>query len=243
MGVSLDADELEQLYGAVCDALLFAVLRRRLEERVPELRVHSAVLPQTHVVERRHVLEQPDVLEGPRDPERRHLVRLRAGDLAALEDDLPGGWRKDAGDAVEERRLPCAVRADQSEDLALLDLERHVVDCHEPSEPLRHVIDAQDRLGRSLDGHVLSAFMSSMTVSSCTPFGSSSARCRLGSRPCGRSSVVRTRIRPKMRNFSRCTSPERPGQSPLGVFSPVAPMELAKSAACCGRPGRMLKIT
>src|SRR5438270_3025498 len=243
MGVLLDADELEELHRAVCDALLLAVLGRCLEERVPQLRVHSTVLPETHVVEGRHVLEEPDVLERPRDAERRDLVRLRAGDLAALEDDPSGGGREYSGDPVEERGLTRAVRSDQRENLALLDVKRDVVDSHESPEALRDVVDPQDRVGSGLDGHVVSAFTSSIVVSSCTPFWSSSARCRLGRRPCGRSSMVSTRIRPKMRYFSLCTSPARPGQSPLGLLRLVAPIELAKSEACCGSPGRMLKIT
>ena len=48
-------------------------------------------------------------------------VRRQPADLRALEADRAGGRRVEPGDAVEDRALARAVRADQAEDLALLD--------------------------------------------------------------------------------------------------------------------------
>jgi len=45
----------------------------------------------------------------------------------AVEEDVAPGGRVEAGDAVEERRLPRAVGADQAEDHPLLDGEGDVV--------------------------------------------------------------------------------------------------------------------
>ena len=52
----------------------------------------------------------------------------QAGDLLACEADRAGGRRVHAGDAVEDRALARAVRADQAEDLALVDVERDTFD-------------------------------------------------------------------------------------------------------------------
>ncbi len=210
MRVPLDADKVEQLDGAIGDAMLLPALERCLEERVPELRAHPAVLAKTDVVERRHVLEEPDVLEGARDPKRRDLVRFGARDLAVLEDDAAARRWEDAGDPVEESGLSRTVRTDEGEDLALLDVECHVVDRDEAAEAFRDVVDPQDRW-RGLDGHVVSAFTSSMTVSSWTPFLSSCSRCRLGRRPCGLTSITITKMSPKTRNLSREMNSAIPG--------------------------------
>ena len=208
--VALDAHEAKQLDRAVGDAALLLALDRRLEQGVPELRAHPAVLPQTDVVQSGHVLEEPDVLEGACDAERGDLVRLGAGDLAVLEDDAAGRRRKDAGDPVEERGLPGAVRTDEGEDLALLDVERHIVHGHQAAETFRDVVDAEDGR-RGLDGHVVSAVTSTMVVSSLTPLVSSCSRCRLGSRPCGLTSITTTRMSPNTRNLRREMNSAIPG--------------------------------
>ena len=49
----------------------------------------------------------------------------------------------DAAHDVEHRRLACAVGADQTEDLTLLDLERQPVESHDAAEPDRDLVDFQ----------------------------------------------------------------------------------------------------
>src|SRR6185503_7230756 len=173
------------------------------------------MLAEPDIVEGGHVLEQPDVLEGAGDSERRHLVRLRSRDLSVVEHDTPGGRRKNPGDAIEKRGLAGAVRPDEREDLAALHVERDVVDRDEAAEPLRHVIDAEDRRGgrpSRLDGHTgVSALTSTIVVSSWTPFCSSCSRWRLGSSPCGRTSMTTTRMNPKTRNLRREMNSPMPG--------------------------------
>src|SRR4029077_20064899 len=247
----LDPDELEQLPRPVRDRKLFLPLVGRLEHRVPELAVGPAMLADPDVVEGAHVLEQPDVLEGAGDAERRGLVRLRAGDVAALEHDATLGRREDAGDRVEQGRLARAIRADQREHLAALRVERHIIHGDEAAEPLRHVLDLQDELlGRAGgprsdggDGHdPVSAVTSSRVWSSGPPFWSSCWRTLLGIRPCGRNSIVSTRIAPKNRNWSRWTSWAIPGQSPFVGTSPPRPRFVAHSSASGGSAGRKRKV-
>ena len=57
--------------------------------------------------------------------EPRALVRLEVPEVTAVVVDVAAVAGQDAGDAVEHRRLPGAVGADQPERLALLQLERH----------------------------------------------------------------------------------------------------------------------
>src|SRR5437867_1179842 len=252
LGVPLDANEFQELNGAIGDLALLGALARRLEERVPELGAHAAVLPQADVVERRHVLEEADVLERPRDSERGHLVRARAGDLPILEEDSAAGRREDAGDAVEERGLAGAVGADEREDLAALHVEGHVVDGQESAEPLRDVVHPEDHAVRGLrawvpggqgGAHTGSALTSTILVSSWTPFWSSCSRSRLGSRPCGRTSITRTRMPPNTRNLRREMNSAMPGKSPFERARSPSPTDVTKPVAYSGSCGRKRKIT
>ena len=74
--------------------------------------------------------------------------RREPGDLRPLEADRPTRRLKRSGDAVEHRRLAGAVRADQSEDLPLGDLEGHVVQRGEPPEALDEPGHRQERRHR-----------------------------------------------------------------------------------------------
>ena len=49
----------------------------------------------------------------------------------------------EAGNRVEERGLAGAVRPDQTDDLAFVHRQRHVVDRHQPAEPHRDAIGFQ----------------------------------------------------------------------------------------------------
>src|SRR3974377_915900 len=51
-----------------------------------------------------------------------------------------------SGDAVEDGRLACAVRADQRGDLALPCIERQIFHGGEPAEPHRQMLDAKQCL-------------------------------------------------------------------------------------------------
>jgi hypothetical protein len=81
------------------------------------------------VLEHRHVLEGRRHLEGAADAEPGVLLGRRARDVDAVEAATRA--RRSAaiaGEAVEEGRLAGAVRADQADDLALLDGQIGAVD-------------------------------------------------------------------------------------------------------------------
>jgi hypothetical protein len=76
--------------------------------------------PDEDIFERRDITEQPDRLKGSPDPQAIDLEGFQASDILASERNAPGRRSVQAGDNVEEGRLPRPVRADQSADFALL---------------------------------------------------------------------------------------------------------------------------
>src|SRR5262249_59298500 len=79
------------------------------------------------------------------DPVARALVRARPCDVGAVEEDPPAGGPVRAGDRPEQGRLAGAVRADQGQRLALLDVQRDLA--HRLQQPVPGVdrLDPQQR--------------------------------------------------------------------------------------------------
>src|ERR1700736_3020394 len=86
------------------------------------------------VFQRGHLPPEPDVLKGPGDASTCDLMTLDAAQPYAVEGYGSRAGTVDAGDRVEAGRLACAVGADQPEDLAAPDVERHRIECDEPAE-------------------------------------------------------------------------------------------------------------
>ena len=127
---------------------------------------HGLLLAPTRPAEQcteRRVLPDGHRLEGPRclqhhghagvaDP-----VSPGAGQVGASEDDGAPARRLHAADRLQQRRLAGAVRADEGDDLALVDRERHTGNCGESAEALLDVGQFEDRhgtllLGQPVDG-------------------------------------------------------------------------------------------
>src|SRR5205814_4055151 len=68
-----------------------------------------------------------------------------AGYGAAVEPHLARTRRKLAEDAVEQRRLAAAVRSDDAEDLALVDIERNAFDRMDAAELLGEIAHFEHR--------------------------------------------------------------------------------------------------
>src|SRR6202035_687333 len=146
-----------------------------------------------------------DVLERARDAKLGGSIWLGARDVATFEDNPARGRHVHAGDAVEQGRLAGAVRADQREDLALRHIEADLIYGRQAAEALDHALKREDRL------HGIGAHEATTADSSWTPRFSSWARRRLGRRPWGRSSMMPTRISPKVMNWSRWMNSPIPG--------------------------------
>ena len=74
------------------------------------------------------------------------LFRLRR-DIEAATVALPGGRRKQSAQDADGGRFAGAVGPEESEDLALRDLERDVVHGDEIAEALHQVLDVDGRAG------------------------------------------------------------------------------------------------
>src|SRR5207248_10007097 len=88
------------------------------------------------VVQQRKGWKHVGALERAREAEVRDAVRVRAGDVAAVEHDAPSAWRKSASEEVEERGLARAIRADDRVQRAGLDAQAHRIHRGEGAERL-----------------------------------------------------------------------------------------------------------
>ena len=71
----------------------------------------------------------------------------------AVDVDLPGGRRVDAGDQLDQGGLAGAVVADQRDDLTAVQGQAEVGDRHDAAELLAHVVEPQRRnVGLGLGG-------------------------------------------------------------------------------------------
>ena len=118
---------------------LLALGEAPIEHAAQYARAHAHMAAEHQVVEHREPAEQGDVLERARHAEGCDLARPPARDVAAFEHDAPFVRLVEAGDHVEQRGLAGAVGADDRDDAALGDVDRHAVDGGDAAEVLGHV--------------------------------------------------------------------------------------------------------
>ena len=109
------------------------------------LLAHAVLLEaEGDVVRHRHVREQRVGLEH-------HVGRPLPGrhrrHVLAVDQDPAGGRRLEAGEHPQQRGLAAARRAQQGEELALVDVEADIVDGVDVAELLGDVLDLDERLG------------------------------------------------------------------------------------------------
>jgi hypothetical protein len=107
---------------------------------VPGVGAHDDVL------QRRHLPPEADVLESPGNAESGDPVPLDLSERRTVERDTSRGGPIHPGDGVEAGGLARPVRADQSQDLAASDVERHRVQRGEATELDRQILRRQQRL-------------------------------------------------------------------------------------------------
>jgi hypothetical protein len=115
-----------------------------LFEQVAGIAITAHVLSHEDVLEDGHGGEELDVLKRPGNSLAHDAIRRRPQQALAVESDLTGVGPVQPGDQIEQRRLSCAVWADQPRDLAALDRERNIVDGDNPAELARHVLDREE---------------------------------------------------------------------------------------------------
>ena len=113
---------------------------RRLREALPDL----APGRDERVLHHRHPAEESGVLEAPDDAPPEDRVGLEAVDPLPAEPDRPAVRREDAGDHVEEGRLPAPVRPDEADELPFGDPRTDAIDRPQAAEPLLDVLEPED---------------------------------------------------------------------------------------------------
>src|SRR5450432_3974028 len=98
-----------------------------------------------NVVEHAESAEETNVLKRAGDAEAIDAKRFFARDRLAVESQIAGGWRIQAGDDVEDGCLSRAVGADQSDQLALIEREIEMAKGLEPAELNGDVVDFKQR--------------------------------------------------------------------------------------------------
>ena len=112
---------------------------RRLNSTWPQPLATVQVHAEEDVLQRRHVLEERGELEGAHQPALDDLMRLKPVMSSPPKTDGAGRRPQEAGQQIEAGRLAGAVRADEADDLALVDGEVDVVDGGESAEVLGEV--------------------------------------------------------------------------------------------------------
>src|SRR5216117_2081533 len=139
-----EPEVVEDLVGAVAEGRLVLARHASIEKEADGGRPPAQVVGDDDVLQGAHLLEDRRLLERADHPLAGHQVGGETCDVLALEDHAAGRPREERGDQLEEGALAGAVRPDDAEHLALVRLERHVVDRHEAAEPLRQVSDLHD---------------------------------------------------------------------------------------------------
>src|SRR5439155_11756708 len=149
VGLVGQSDEIEQPARPL-DGLRLESLQARGAEQ-PRQQVLLLVLLEEDekVLERAEAREDAHLLERAPDPQARHAMWRGVGQVAAAEQHATAVGRKVAGDAVEERGLARAVRADEAHQLARLDDEIDLIDGRDAEEALDEAADLQQRHQRA----------------------------------------------------------------------------------------------
>ena len=117
-------------------------VRLRLDSRGPQ---HLA-WGERDVVEHGHVREEVERLEHDADPPPDAIdVHVGSRDVVAFDDDAPGVDRLDQVDAAQQRGLAGARRADEADDLVLIDRQVQATQDLEVAERLLEADDLQRR--------------------------------------------------------------------------------------------------
>ncbi len=142
VGPGLEADELRELAGALAHLAVDGSAHH------PQVPVAGSEHGEVEVVLHRQPEEQPRLLVGPPHAEPRAAGGRDLRDVVPVELDRARGLRDVAGDEVEERGLPGAVRPQEAAALAGRDVEIDVAHGVQTAEPPPDPAQAQDRGGR-----------------------------------------------------------------------------------------------
>src|SRR5882724_5883944 len=102
-----------------------------------------------HAVHDAHAGKDFPGLKGPRETEPPDLMRFHSDERARLSPDgqqnVAGTWPMKSRYAVEEGRLPRSIRADQADDLAVVDVKIHLIDRDQAAESAGEAAHFEER--------------------------------------------------------------------------------------------------
>lgn len=134
MRVPRDPQKIENLHRPLHRPLLLLPVPAGVKQDVGQVGAHILVHADHGVLQYAHFPEHPDILEGPRDPLEAEGRRVLPRQIFPVEDHPARRGGVEAGDRVEERRLPRPVRPDDPKDLVVMDSQADVVQRLEPGE-------------------------------------------------------------------------------------------------------------
>ncbi len=123
-----------QLRGALQRFALGAAEGRGFQQAGEHAGFQVLMLRHQQVLNHRHFAEQAHVLEGPHHAHAGDLLARQALQMLVAQHDGAAGRLVETGQAVEDRGLPRAVRANQRDDLLRMQIQRHVVDRQQAAE-------------------------------------------------------------------------------------------------------------
>ena len=100
-----------------------------------------------HVFQHRHAFEQADVLKGAANPQAANLVQRAPHQVVAHEVHLPAVGPVKPGDGVDQGGFARAVGADQTQDLAGLNLQINAIQGMDATKVFGQIGDRQDVRG------------------------------------------------------------------------------------------------
>ena len=124
VGDAVEAEDLQELHRPLGHLAFFGVVAAGPENGVGEHLAGPQMMRRQDVLENGHVGEEADVLERPRDAELRDLIGLLPVHARPVEMNFAFGRIVLSRQQVEDRGLARAVRADQSVQRALRDVDR-----------------------------------------------------------------------------------------------------------------------
>lgn len=92
----------------------------------------------------RHITEDAEILEHTPDADTRAFARREIGDVNTSKRNMAVRGPEEPREHVEERRLPRAVRADETDDLTLFDFERNIVEDALPGNRQSDIANGED---------------------------------------------------------------------------------------------------
>ncbi len=147
----LKVEEVDDLLDLAAMFEFFAARAGQPVQRARDEIVPQQMMPPDHdVVEHAHMVEQREVLEGASDTKPWPGIRIERGDILSAVKQLAFGRPVAAGDAVDDRGLAGAVRADDRKQLAGFDAEADIGERAHAAEAERYPAHLQRMVQSSL---------------------------------------------------------------------------------------------